>query len=216
MTTVSEAFAAGLEKIRKSWGRFLLCGILLMVLGMVCIGKAQTATTFSILALGWVLVLSGVVWLFNSFYLNEHQEVRAILTYSMDRFVRTLADHAALYPLMTARNIELYLACEILEHATSTFCAPRDFERVNAAERITREIQLCKWAQTAGLSSRKSRRALNRDAVHAILRNRIYTGDFNWNGKTYRGIHDPIISLGLWDKVQSILRSRYSSLKKND
>ena len=38
------------------------------VLGVVCVGKAQTATTFSILALGWVLMISGVVWLINSFY----------------------------------------------------------------------------------------------------------------------------------------------------
>ena len=46
---------------------FLLFGILLTVLGVVCIGKAQTATTFSILALGWVLAISGVLWLVNSF-----------------------------------------------------------------------------------------------------------------------------------------------------
>jgi uncharacterized membrane protein HdeD (DUF308 family) len=38
-----------------------------MVLGIMCIGKAQTATTFSILALGWVLAISGVVWFVNSF-----------------------------------------------------------------------------------------------------------------------------------------------------
>ena len=39
-----------------------------MILGAVCVGKAQTATTFSILALGWVLAISGVFWLVNSFY----------------------------------------------------------------------------------------------------------------------------------------------------
>jgi uncharacterized membrane protein HdeD (DUF308 family) len=68
MTALSEVFAAGLEQVRRSWFWFLLFGILLIVLGMVCIGKAQTATTFSILALGWVLCISGVIWLFNSFY----------------------------------------------------------------------------------------------------------------------------------------------------
>jgi uncharacterized membrane protein HdeD (DUF308 family) len=68
MTTISDVFAAGLEQVRKSWGWFLVCGILLTILGVVCIGKAQTATTFSILALGWVLAISGVVWLINSFY----------------------------------------------------------------------------------------------------------------------------------------------------
>jgi uncharacterized membrane protein HdeD (DUF308 family) len=68
MTYVSDVFAAGLEQVRKSWGWFLAFGILLMALGILCVGKAQTATTFSILALGWVLVISGVAWLISSFY----------------------------------------------------------------------------------------------------------------------------------------------------
>jgi len=68
MTTVSDVFAAGLERVRSSWGWFLVFGILLTILGVVCVAKAQTATTFSILALGWVLAISGVVWLVSSFY----------------------------------------------------------------------------------------------------------------------------------------------------
>ena len=68
MSSISDVFAAGLEQVRKSWGWFLPFGILLTVLGVVCVGKAQSATTFSILALGWVLMISGVVWLINSFY----------------------------------------------------------------------------------------------------------------------------------------------------
>jgi uncharacterized membrane protein HdeD (DUF308 family) len=67
MTRISDGFMAGLEEVRKSWSWFLVLGILLMILGVACVGKAQTATTFSILALGWVLVISGVLWLINSF-----------------------------------------------------------------------------------------------------------------------------------------------------
>ena len=67
MTTISSLFAAGIEEVRKSWGWFLVFGILLIVLGAACVAKAQTATTFSILALGWVLGISGVVWLVNAF-----------------------------------------------------------------------------------------------------------------------------------------------------
>jgi len=63
MNTLSSLFEAGIEEVRKSWAWFLLAGILLMVLGAACIVKSQTATTFSILALGWVLAISGVVWL---------------------------------------------------------------------------------------------------------------------------------------------------------
>jgi uncharacterized membrane protein HdeD (DUF308 family) len=42
-------------------------GILLTILGALCVVKAQTATTFSILALGWVLAISSVFWLIGSF-----------------------------------------------------------------------------------------------------------------------------------------------------
>jgi uncharacterized membrane protein HdeD (DUF308 family) len=68
MATLTDVFASGIEQVRRSWGWFLVLGILLSILGVICIGKAQTATTFSILALGWVLAISGVVWLINSFY----------------------------------------------------------------------------------------------------------------------------------------------------
>ena len=67
MNTISSLFAAGIEEIGKSWGWFLVSGIVLMVLGAACIAKSQTATTFSILALGWVLAISGVVWLVGAF-----------------------------------------------------------------------------------------------------------------------------------------------------
>jgi uncharacterized membrane protein HdeD (DUF308 family) len=66
MSNVDDFFVAGLQQVRKSWGWFLVFGVLLMVLGVLCIVKSQTATTFSILALGWVLAISGVIWLVNS------------------------------------------------------------------------------------------------------------------------------------------------------
>jgi len=68
MSSISDVFTAGIHEVRKSWSRFLLLGILLMILGAVCIVKAQTATTFSILALGWVLAISAVFWLINAFH----------------------------------------------------------------------------------------------------------------------------------------------------
>jgi uncharacterized membrane protein HdeD (DUF308 family) len=67
MSYISSVFAAGIEEARKSWGWFLVSGILLMVLGITCVVKAQTATTFSILAIGWVLAISAVAWLVNAF-----------------------------------------------------------------------------------------------------------------------------------------------------
>jgi uncharacterized membrane protein HdeD (DUF308 family) len=67
MSYISSVFAAGIEGVRKSWSWFFACGIVLIALGAMCVVKDQTATTFSILALGWVLMISAVVWFVNSF-----------------------------------------------------------------------------------------------------------------------------------------------------
>jgi len=62
-----DVFKSDIEEFRKSWVWFLVIGILLVALGVVCIVKAQTATKFSILALGWILVVSAVFWFVGSF-----------------------------------------------------------------------------------------------------------------------------------------------------
>jgi len=67
MTTAADLFATGLDQVRKSWSWFLALGILLVLLGVLCVGKAQTATVFSILVLGWILAISGLLWLLNAF-----------------------------------------------------------------------------------------------------------------------------------------------------
>jgi uncharacterized membrane protein HdeD (DUF308 family) len=67
MTSLSDYFAASLDQVRSSWGWFFVVGVLLVLLGIVSVVKAETATTFSILALGWVLAISGVLWLVNAF-----------------------------------------------------------------------------------------------------------------------------------------------------
>ena len=67
MSTLSSILASGIDEVRRSWLWFFLCGIALVLLGAACIVKSQTATTFSILVLGWVLILSAVVWLIGTF-----------------------------------------------------------------------------------------------------------------------------------------------------
>ena len=68
MSEVSEFVAAMVDKVRKSWGWFLVTGALLIILGAFCIVKAQFATTFSILTLGWILVISAALWLSCALY----------------------------------------------------------------------------------------------------------------------------------------------------
>jgi uncharacterized membrane protein HdeD (DUF308 family) len=67
MSNLSSLLASGIDEVRRSWLWFFLSGIGLVLLGAACIVEAQTATRFSILVLGWVLAISGVVWLFGSF-----------------------------------------------------------------------------------------------------------------------------------------------------
>ncbi len=66
----------------------------------------------------------------------------------------------------------------------------------------------------AGLVFRKSRSAVPQSGIHKILRSLIYTGDFEWNGKRYRGTHDPLISRELWKAVQEIFDNRASGRRK--
>jgi len=108
MTYFSDAFDTGLEQVRRSWGWFLVFGILLMMLGVVCVGKAQTATTFSILALGWVLVISGVFWLVNSFFaFNWH----GFFLYLLSAIIRVATGYLLIrHPDAGAEGVTMLLA----------------------------------------------------------------------------------------------------------
>jgi len=108
MTTVSDVFAAGLERVRRSWGWFLVAGILLTILGVVCIGKAQTATTFSVLALGWVLVISAVMWLISSFYAFNWQ---GFFLYLLNAILRGVTGYLLIrHPDAGAEGVTMVLA----------------------------------------------------------------------------------------------------------
>ncbi len=44
--------------------------------------------------------------------------------------------------------------------------------------------------------------------VHQILRKRLYTGDFDWDGSTYQGTHEPLVTRECWQQVQALLDGR--------
>ena len=59
--------SAGIEKIRESWGWFLVLGIALAVLGVGCVASAVTATFATVLVFGWLLLVSAVFQLVHAF-----------------------------------------------------------------------------------------------------------------------------------------------------
>jgi hypothetical protein len=71
--------------------------------------------------------------------------------------------------------------------------------------------QLAAEVQSAGLVYRRTGGPLPTSNLHAILRNRLYTGDFDWNGRRYVDRHQPIVSRELWERVQGVLDGRHAS-----
>lgn len=55
------------EEMRKKWGWFFIVGLLLMALGMVMIGSSYTTTLFSVVFLGFFLIVAGIVQLVHAF-----------------------------------------------------------------------------------------------------------------------------------------------------
>ena len=67
---------------------------------------------------------------------------------------------------------------------------------------------LAKKVADGGLLTRRSGRPLQRSQIHAMLRNPIYMGEFDWKGTRYHGLHAPLVSRDIWDRVQAILTGR--------
>ena len=53
-----------------------------------------------------------------------------------------------------------------------------------------------------------------RAVVQYTLKNAFYYGDFEWKGKMYPGVHTPLVTRQLWDKVQEIRQSRRKTKKR--
>jgi site-specific DNA recombinase len=61
-------------------------------------------------------------------------------------------------------------------------------------------------ARKQGLTLRG--RKVYASTLHQTLRNRIYTGYFDFNGTTYAGSHEPLVTTEVWERVQRILGQR--------
>ena len=65
--------------------------------------------------------------------------------------------------------------------------------------------ELTTVARSEGLTLRGTR--INKSTLHQILRRRLYSGDFDFNGETYRGTYEPLVSKEVWERVQLLLDS---------
>ncbi|HVO23557.1 MAG TPA: DUF308 domain-containing protein [Candidatus Margulisiibacteriota bacterium] len=66
-TPFGDSLAAGVDRVRSSWGWFVALGIALVILGTVCIIGNVTATLATVFAFGWLLLVGGVAALFHAF-----------------------------------------------------------------------------------------------------------------------------------------------------
>jgi site-specific DNA recombinase len=68
---------------------------------------------------------------------------------------------------------------------------------------------ITKIAAEEGLVTPRSKRPPGKATIHRILSNRTYTGDFDFKGKIYHGIHKPLVTSGLWETVQDVMGNRF-------
>ena len=66
-------------------------------------------------------------------------------------------------------------------------------------------------ARKVGLIYPRSGIKITPAGVHRILRKRIYTGDFDWDGHRYKGNHEALVDMDLWNKVQDVLDGRFGA-----
>jgi site-specific DNA recombinase len=66
-------------------------------------------------------------------------------------------------------------------------------------------------ARADGMTFRGSAKPISTSSVHKILRSRIYTGEFEWIGKRYQGLHEPLVSIETWERVQGVLDGRHTA-----
>ena len=74
--------------------------------------------------------------------------------------------------------------------------------------------EVARKAHAAGLLYSKSGAKVPVSTVHTILRNRLYTGWFEWNGKLIQGKHEALVPVQLWERVQSVLDGRFAKKAK--
>ena len=98
----------GIDEVRSSWGWFLALGVLLVLLGICCISFNVTATFATVAVFGWVLLISGVLALIQSFRTGTWS---GFFLYLLSALFRGVTGFLLIrYPLLGAETLTIVLA----------------------------------------------------------------------------------------------------------
>ncbi|HMV69579.1 MAG TPA: recombinase family protein, partial [Myxococcota bacterium] len=90
----------------------------------------------------------------------------------------------------------------------------RLFERASTGAASLSELTA--FANEAGLRMKRTNAEVVRSTVHRILHNPIYVGDVVWEGRTTKGIHTPLVSRSIFERVQDVLDGRYQHQRDHE
>jgi uncharacterized membrane protein HdeD (DUF308 family) len=128
-----KSIGESLETIHDSWGWFVVLGVALIILGVVCILGNVTATLGAVLTLGWLLVIGGVVSLVQAFRTRSWS---GFFLYLLSAILRGLTGYLLIrYPISGEMSVTLLLA--------SFFIVGGAFRAIGAAR-----LHFPKWGWT--------------------------------------------------------------------
>lgn len=105
---IAESLGAGVHELRSSWGWVLALGVLLVLVGVVCITGDVTATFVTIVAFGWLLLIGGIVSLLQAFRMHSWQ---GFFLYLLSALLRGFTGYLMIrYPTSGAVALTLIIA----------------------------------------------------------------------------------------------------------
>jgi|HubBroStandDraft_6_1064221.scaffolds.fasta_scaffold386852_2 uncharacterized membrane protein HdeD (DUF308 family) len=131
---ISASLASGFEHLHRAWGWFVALGAALIILGVVCIlGEIET-TLITVIVLGWLLLISGVIALVHAFRTRTWS---GFFLYLASAVLRVVTGYLLIrYPLLGALTLTLLLA--------TLFIVGGVFRAVGAAS-----LRFPRWGWTA-------------------------------------------------------------------
>ena len=101
-----------IPEAKKYWGWFFAVGVLLVILGALAIGFAAWATEFTVIFLGFLLLLSGALLVTSSYYSKRWNGFS--LSLIMGLFYIIAGALCVFKPLQSAEGITLLIAALLL------------------------------------------------------------------------------------------------------